>query len=1062
MTRGLAAVESNADDAIRLEPGESVERKLDAGQEHAYRFEPGHRKPLRLLAEQRGIDVEIQIDRAGGDSFVVDSPFDRRGREAVLLAGSGSYRITLRGREPGAPPGRYALLLEAVGGDASEDGTGREGMRLAAVRAVSAASRLYRQGSPEAWSQAAEQHRLAVSHWRALDERRETASSLYALAVLLRLIDKPREALEAASEAVDLFRALGDPLLEAYAGNELGLDHWRLGDLDAARQTFESSSALQDRHGDAFIVASAASNRCLLHLSRGQLAAGRKCYEGSLPSIERARSAQIESAARTNLARLAEHLGEPEDALEHYRRALELLAGAGEQRSRARTLNNLGVLLRGLGDLDAAMARYAEAADVFERIGEPRWQARVLNNVGFAYRSLGEPRRALVSFERALQLFRQAEDRRGEAATLSNLGLAKRDLDRLREALELHRQALAIRRQDGRPRDLAVALRRIGEVHAELGETDAATSRLGEAVTLASELGDRLIEAKARRGLGQVHAAAGDLDAARKEMEAALELVAGSGRRTAESEILMHLARVEREAGRIAEARRHVAAALERLEDLRARIDGPDLRTSYSSLLRGAYELDADLLMSAHRADPEGGHDRRALEVAERARGRALLELLQEADVDLTAGARSTVLERRQRFGRRLAAKTERLADPELDGPSRETLEAEQLALLHRLEVIDAEIRRQSPAYAEIVRPRALAAREIEALTDPDTTLAVYLLAEPRSYLWRVAPESTAAFELPRRTAIETAARRVHSLWSELDATARARDHAAAEELAEMLRLRDLLGSRRLAIVADGALHVVPFAALPIPAREPAGVPEPLVNHTDVVALPSVSVLALDRRRPAADSRRRSVAILADPAFGPDHPALPASRREAEAIAEAVSPSIALLALGFDANREWVESDRLRDHAFLHFATHGWIDTTEPSRSGLMLSGVDAAGRPRPHLLHLRDVYNLRLDAELVVLSGCRTALGPVVRGEGLIGLARGFMYAGSRRVLASLWQVEDHATARLMTSFYRALWRHELPPSAALAAAQRELSRTRRFRDPYYWAGFVLVGDWR
>ena len=169
-----------------------------------------------------------------------------------------------------------------------------------------------------------------------------------------------------------------------------------------------------------------------------------------------------------------------------------------------------------------------------------------------------------------------------------------------------------------------------------------------------------------------------------------------------------------------------------------------------------------------------------------------------------------------------------------------------------------------------------------------------------------------------------------------------------------------------------------------------------------------------------------------------------------------------MLALDFDAALPRVLGDRLSGFRVIHFATHGVIDAERPALSGLALSMVDKAGHPQEGFLHLHDVYNLKLDADLVVLSGCRTALGKEVRGEGLVGLTRGFQYAGAPRVLASLWRVEDQATAALMARFYRALWIDKLPPAAALRQAQLGLRGQRRWRDPYFWAGFVLEGDWR
>ncbi len=154
-------------------------------------------------------------------------------------------------------------------------------------------------------------------------------------------------------------------------------------------------------------------------------------------------------------------------------------------------------------------------------------------------------------------------------------------------------------------------------------------------------------------------------------------------------------------------------------------------------------------------------------------------------------------------------------------------------------------------------------------------------------------------------------------------------------------------------------------------------------------------------------------------------------------------------------------SGDLARYRIVHFATHSRIDTRLPALSGVLLSEVGADGAPRQGLLSLEDIYNLRLGADLVVLSGCETALGREVRGEGLVGLTRGFFQAGATRVVASLWPVQDRATAELMSHFYRAMLRDGQSPAAALREAQLALAHDRRWADPYYWAGFILLGDW-
>jgi CHAT domain-containing protein len=168
-----------------------------------------------------------------------------------------------------------------------------------------------------------------------------------------------------------------------------------------------------------------------------------------------------------------------------------------------------------------------------------------------------------------------------------------------------------------------------------------------------------------------------------------------------------------------------------------------------------------------------------------------------------------------------------------------------------------------------------------------------------------------------------------------------------------------------------------------------------------------------------------------------------------------------LLALDFRASRATALSPELANYRILHFATHGVIDSTTPPLSGLMLSRVSERGIPQEGFLGLRDIYNLRLGADLVVLSGCETALGKQVRSEGLVGLTQAFLYTGARQVIASLWRIEDRATAELMSRFYRGLTIEGRSPAAALRLAQLAVQEDKRWRSPFYWGGFVLQGDW-
>ena len=192
-------------------------------------------------------------------------------------------------------------------------------------------------------------------------------------------------------------------------------------------------------------------------------------------------------------------------------------------------------------------------------------------------------------------------------------------------------------------------------------------------------------------------------------------------------------------------------------------------------------------------------------------------------------------------------------------------------------------------------------------------------------------------------------------------------------------------------------------------------------------------------------------------------PRLRFSREEARSILRLVRPGERMEALDFDASLETAKSPDLGQYRFVHFATHGVLNTRDPELSGVILSLVDRSGKSTPGFLAAADVFNLKLPAELVVLSGCETALGKEVRGEGLLGLTRGFFYAGAARVVSSLWKVDDVATSELMTRFYEGmLGREHLRPAAALRAAQEAMWKKKWHQAPYYWAAFVLQGEWR
>jgi CHAT domain-containing protein len=401
-------------------------------------------------------------------------------------------------------------------------------------------------------------------------------------------------------------------------------------------------------------------------------------------------------------------------------------------------------------------------------------------------------------------------------------------------------------------------------------------------------------------------------------------------------------------------------------------------------------------------------------------------------------------------------------------------------------------------------------------LLDADTLLLEYSLGEERSYLWAITSSSLTGYQLPKGATIEALSRRVYHMLAaepgsapgssvpEKDKQPNQAEKALWSKAGVLSRLilgpvASQLHAKRLLIVSDGFLQYIPFSVLPNPIRPT----EPLMVAHEISYAPSASVLKVLRQRPPeAGNETRVIAVLADPVFtrfdsrvkvehplpepaaakrqgqslmvsggrlsrsaqdaGWDYlPRLPFSHEEAKAITTLTRPDQRLIALGFQASRAMATSPELGKYRVVHFATHALLDEKNPEASGLVLSMVYPRGEPQDGFLDLGDIYNLNLPVELVVLSACKTALGTEIRGEGLIGLTRGFIYAGASRVMASLWSVDDAATSELMKRFYQAMLVDRMGPAAALRRAQLQMWKQKTWSHPYNWAAFTIQGEW-
>jgi CHAT domain-containing protein/tetratricopeptide (TPR) repeat protein len=1091
---------SHAQDAIDasvviLADGVPVTRSQHADEPLVYAFNAQHGQTLLIEVEQQGLDVIVSVQAPSGDVLRFNSPLQRSESELVLVedAVAGRYRVTVVSEEPTNASGSHTISLSSLDalarrryGSALREMS--EGARANAESRFGDSLQHYQRAS-EGWWELAEIRRHAqaqyseamLSYWSLYDWRRAVDQAAAAAALYERL--------EARTLYANAVLTKGYSLIELAQSS--GIDGERL--FAEALSALNESSEVHEALGNVFDLAQAENFIGLAYFNRGRA----ESQDFRKAETHYLRAAELFTGigewrealgAKHNLALISIDEGYAARAVRILEEVLGAIPPGKDAETRGFVLGNLGVAYRDSGELDAALVALSESVAINASLKNVEFEAFALRALGTTYQALGELERAEEFLRQALE--KAIDHGRVRAAILSGLGTVAYQKAEYEQALDWHEQSVAATtstvdrayRQGFVVRDL-VALQRFSEAiargNAVLSGVDTPAITRADA---ALELGHAYLELAQPRQADESFVMALDVyDAALVENKAA--------------EALNGRALAARARGDLSAAIEFGEQSLQRIESLRARVSAPELRAFYSAAHSDYYKSHIESLVAAHRATGSVSSDylTASLSVSERARGRMIVDLLGEAALRLGRDeAPEALLERereRELYDELAALRYQRdrlLEQPTTEPAQMELVVRRMAALENELSLSAMEARRTNSVRPSVGVAKTLDAAEIQASLDDRTVLLQYSLASRASYVWIATRDSLRVVELADRATIESAARRVYDDLKSYRATRASisaqasRDELAALVLAPVIPLvgRD---HDRLIVASDGALGYVPFGVLPVTR---AGDPEALLDAFEVSSVPSMSAVVAQRRR-AAQPAPKTLAIFADPVFAAADPRLttrgnagtgavagpfanapvrlerlPATGAEASAISSLVAQDSKLVLTGFDANREQVLNASLDDYRIVHFATHGLVDSRYPGLSALAFSQFDAAGRPLNGLLRLQDVYRLELNADFVVLSGCETALGREIRGEGLIGLVDGFLYAGARNLVVSLWQVPDRATAELMARFYGYVLRDSLRPAEALRQAQRSIASEPRWSDPYFWGAFVVLGD--
>jgi CHAT domain-containing protein/tetratricopeptide (TPR) repeat protein len=988
------------DGTVVWHDGVKVERSIDKSGSDTIHIPLAAHQFVRMEAVQNRADFAVTLrDPQGHALMQTDSINGRYGPETVVAVteSAGDYTLEVKCGDPADIPTRYELRLIEL----RETKPGDQEI-VAAHRAYAEAGQLFVQHTAEARRAAIEKLETSLAFFREAGDRYMQGLALFSLGTATAESGDYRKSLPLFQNASEVFHALAAAHEEADAINS---------------------------EGGAFDV-----------------------------------------------------LGEPQQALRFYGQAFDLFRITGDADHEALLLNNIGWTKGTLANWEAALDDYRQSLDLLRASPNDWVKARVLANMGVAYRQLGENDHSEMLFNQSLPLWKRVGDRRGEATTLDALANLYIGENQPAKALPVLEQALAAWRTSGDKRGLANALAVTARAQAELGRFDAAQASVTESLDLARAMRNRRFTGIALAELARTDLLSGLHAKAVEASDQALVEFRAIGERNYEALSLETMARAESDRGNLAAARQSMEEALRLTEENRGATNSDQLRASFFATRQDSYAFYVDLLMRM-------GDTEAALQANERSRARSLLDMLAASGTDIREGVDPKLLARERDLSDRLNAKGSRLLPLQgRDDPQAAALSAEIRDLQSEYQDVETAIRAASPRYAALTEPAPLTLAEIRRqVLDPNTLLLEYSLGEKTSWLWTVSKDQLHAFPLPPRATIEAQATQLYQLLATHGADAEV--SPAIRKLSDMILApaASVVGTKRLVIVAEGPLQRIPFEILgPAAGRE-------------IAMLPSASAIAALRAQTAGRAQAsKLLAVFADPVFDSSDPRahgapvllaqaqdasvsrllehlavtqsggdarlriprLPFTSQEADAILNVAHDPSDLKATGFDASRAAALSGVLGQYRYLHFATHGYLDTERPELSALVLSQFDQQGRPVDGFLRVNDIYNSRLAADLVVLSACQTGLGKEVRGEGLMGLTRAFMYAGVPRVIVSLWSVDDRATAELMAAFYRSLLRDHKRPSEALLDAQLELRKHKEWQSPYYWAAFVQQGD--
>lgn len=999
----MAKAQNKSDFILQLKKT-MPETKISGGDIHSYFFHLEEGDFLSLEVEQKGIDIGLEFFSHNGDMlFSVNVPDLYFSEERLwwIAKEPGEYRVLVRPVEKSGS-GTYLISSDV------RPAKGTDTNFLLGQKSFIDAEKSRKLGTKSDYLIAIDHYRKSIEYWKIVHESEREATCLNMLGETYYYLGNFNQAIIATSEAINLFPKENGAKAQNF--NNLASFYRFIGNTKLSVESAEKGVAIARKIGDY----------------------------------------QVAANALNALGLIMEDIGQVDKCLTYYNEALELARKAKNTSEEASALQNIGAFLHKTGQFEKAIPILKYSLKLWDQIGDSFYKVYTFNELGNVYVNLKEFDEALEYYGDALELSKVNGQLPQEIITLANIGYVLYLHKNFDKSLSVLNEALS-KLKDSNSSIKFNVLVITGIVHLELGNTEKSIKIFSDVYeSRKGKLGKDLVYPLFNRAKAYVKC--GKLDLALNDLKESISI----------------------------------------LENARLGISTRQIRDfKFSRYNSSVYSLYVNLLMQLYFNNPtiNQTYAEQAFNFHEFSLARGVSESFYEGQAHVNRNISFDLSHKEFAVKTEISKKINKLSTTgELE---KEKIELELSELYLKLEEIEAEAKSSNPQYFELVKPKIANVGDIQNLLDDDTVAIEYGLSSQSSYMWVITKNSFSSYKLPKISEIEKPAQiivdyfkfggQALSLEAKREILAQERSvNDSINTLSSILfgQIESKLKGKRLVIIPSNILQYIPFSALRLKGK-------PLIINHEVVILSSATLLLTLRNNSSKRIASNSVAVLADPVFQSTDPRLkktalpkddffnsdrtvnfdqsrlPFSGKEAEVIKLLFSDENPLVLLGFDANLESLLKLDSKTHQIIHFATHSLIDFTYPERSGLLFSKFKENGEEINGYLNFNDILNLRLDCDLVVLSACQTAIAKQLPGEGFLGLSRAFFYAGARKIMLSLWRVEDESTAVLMSKFYTFL-KKGLSPVAALRSAQISMLQEEKWKSPYHWAAFQIEGDWK